>query len=116
MWKAIGTKGIESIINHEFDLADYAREYIVSNKDYTLYSFNQSLSVCFNYKNYDPIDLCTKLYEYNKLMVGFGNFNNKCFVRLVTINAENSKEDILIFFKTIEDFTREFDGEIKKIN
>jgi len=116
MWKAIGTKGIESIINHEFDLADYAREYIVSNKDYTLYSFNQSLSVCFNYKNYDPIDLCTKLYEYNKLMVGFGNFNNKCFVRLVTINAENSKEDILIFFKTIEDFTRDFDSEIKKTN
>ena len=116
MWKAIGTKGIASIIDHEFNLADYARAYIRSHQDYTLYSFDQSLSVCFNYKNYDPIDLCTKLYEHNKIMVGFGYFHNQCFIRLVTINIENSKAEILEFFKMIEGFVKDFDGEIKKTN
>jgi sulfinoalanine decarboxylase/sulfinoalanine decarboxylase/aspartate 1-decarboxylase len=87
MWKSIGTKGICNIINHEFDLADYARSYTIMNKDYILYSFEKSLSICFNYKNYDPIDLCTKLYEKNKIMVGFGYFRKKCFIRLVTINV-----------------------------
>ena len=93
MWKSIGTKGISQIINHEFDLADFAREYVINNDNYKLYSFENSLSICFNYKKYDPIDLCSKLYEKNKVMVGFGYFNKQCFVRLVTINGENSKKE-----------------------
>jgi hypothetical protein len=32
-------------------------------------------------------------------MVGFGHFHNNTFVRLVTINAENTEQDILNFFK-----------------
>jgi sulfinoalanine decarboxylase len=116
MWKSIGTKGICNIINHEFDLADYARSYTIMNKDYILYSFEKSLSICFNYKNYDPIDLCTKLYEKNKIMVGFGYFRKKCFIRLVTINGENSKSEILDFFKTLEVFCQQYRQDIKKIS
>jgi sulfinoalanine decarboxylase/sulfinoalanine decarboxylase/aspartate 1-decarboxylase len=37
-------------------------------------------------------------------MVGFGHFHNNTFVRLVTINAENTEQDILNFFKILEDF------------
>jgi len=116
MWKSIGTKGICNIINHEFDLADYARSYTIMNKDYILYSFEKSLSICFNYKNYDPIDLCTKLYEKNKIMVGFGYFRKQCFIRLVTINGENSKSEILDFFKTLEVFCQQYHQDIKKIS
>ena len=116
MWKSIGTKGICNIINHEFDLADYARSYTIMNKDYILYSFEKSLSICFNYKNYDPIDLCTKLYEKNKIMVGFGYFRKKCFIRLVTINGENSKSEILEFFKILEVFCQQYHQDIKKIS
>ena len=36
--------------------------------------------------------------------MGFGSFNEDTFVRLVTINATNSREDILNFFRTIEEF------------
>jgi len=115
MWKSIGTKGISQIINHEFDLADFAREYVINNDNYKLYSFENSLSICFNYKKYDPIDLCSKLYEKNKVMVGFGYFNKQCFVRLVTINGENSKKDILNFFKTLEEFVESNKDLIKKI-
>ena len=113
LWKAIGTDGIAKIIEHEFQLADTARNYVKNNKDYTLYSFDDSLSICFNYKDFDPQDLCTKLYEHNKLMVGFGYFNKQGFVRLVTINGENTHEDILNFFKTLEDFVSQNSSVIK---
>ena len=53
MWKAIGTKGIANIINYQFNLAKYAREYVKNSSQYKLYSFEDSLSICFNYKQYD---------------------------------------------------------------
>ena len=116
MWKSIGTNGMKKMVEHEFDLAQHAREYVNNNKDYTLYSFKDSLSICFNYKNYEPMDLCKKLYENNVLMVGHGNFNDNCFIRLVTINSQNTKKDIDNFFCLLEKFSKDFDSQINKIN
>jgi sulfinoalanine decarboxylase len=104
LWKSIGTKGLEHIVDQQFDLANVALDYIRSNSDYTLYSFDASISVCFNYKNIDPTALCTALYEHQITVVGFGSFEEDTFIRLVTINANNEKVDILNFFKILEDF------------
>lgn len=114
MWKAIGTNGLSKIIEHEYSLAKFSRRYIENNSNYTLYSFEDSLSVCFNYKDFEPVDLCTKLYEKNKLMVGFGSFHENDFVRLVIINGENSETDILNFFKVLEEFADQNTDVIKK--
>ena len=70
LWKKRGTKGLGTIVDTQFELADYARDYINGHPDYTLYSFKNSLSVCFNYKGIDPIELCTMLYQQSQLMVG----------------------------------------------
>jgi sulfinoalanine decarboxylase/sulfinoalanine decarboxylase/aspartate 1-decarboxylase len=107
LWKSIGTKGLEAIVDRQFELADYAREYIRANNDYTLYSYDESVSVCFNYKNIPTRLLCTQLYEKSKLLVGYGSFKQDEFVRLVTVNAQNSTEDILKFFKVLETFVAE---------
>ena len=104
LWKSVGTNGIKKIVDHQFDLANIALEYIRNNPDYTLYSLDDSISVCFNYKNIDPMDLCTALYENKITVVGFGSFKEDTFVRFVTINANNTKQDILNFFKVLEDF------------
>jgi len=114
LWKAIGTEGIAKIVEHEFQLADTARNYVKANEDYTLYSFDDSLSICFNYKDFEPEDLCTKLYQHNKLMVGFGYFHKQGFVRLVTINGENTNENILNFFNVLEDFVSQNSASIKR--
>ena len=114
LWKAIGTNGIGEIVEHEFRLADTARNYVKDNEDYTLYSFDDSLSICFNYKDFDPVDLCTKLYQHNKLMIGFGYFLKQGFVRLVTINGENTNENILNFFKVLEGFVSQNTDIIKR--
>lgn len=107
LWKSVGTDGLEKIVDHQFYLADVARDYIRVNEDYTLYSFDESISVCFNYKNIPARDICTLLFEHSELLVGYGSFNGQEFIRFVTINAQNEKEDILNFFKTIESFVEE---------
>lgn len=104
LWKSIGTKGLEKIVDQQFDLATIALDYIRNNSDYKLYSFDDSISICFNYKNIDPTALCTALYEEQITVVGFGSFEEETFIRLVTINANNKKVDILNFFKVLEAF------------
>ncbi len=104
LWKSLGTSGLEKLIDHQFQLANVARTYIRSKEDYTLYSFDDSISVCFNYKNVPAQLLCSELYEQGKLMVSFGTFNNIQFVRLVTINSSNTEKDILNFFSTLESY------------
>ena len=107
LWKSVGTNGLEKIIDNQFDLADVARNYVANHPDYTLYSYEDSISICFNYKGIDPKTLCTLLYEHQITVVGFGAFNEDTFVRFVTINATNTKEDILNFFKVLEGFVKE---------
>jgi sulfinoalanine decarboxylase/sulfinoalanine decarboxylase/aspartate 1-decarboxylase len=104
LWKQIGTKGLEKMVDHQFDLADAARQYIKANSDYTLYSFEDSISICFNYKDIPARDICTKMYEHSELMVGYGAFIDDEFIRFVTINAGNEVDDILNVFKKIESF------------
>lgn len=104
LWKSVGAKGLEKIVDHQFYLADVARDYIRNNSDYKVYSYDDSISVCFNYKGISARELCTLLYEKSELLVGYGSFNDDEFIRLVTINAQNKKEDILNFFKVLEEF------------
>ncbi len=103
LWKSVGRKGLGQIVNQQFYLADVTRDYLRANADkYNLYSFDDSISICFNYKGVDAKELCTRLYEQNALLVGFGSFKEDTFVRFVTINANNNKEEILHFFEVLE--------------
>ncbi len=104
LWKSVGHKGLEKIVDHQFYLAAQGREYVRNHPDYTLYSKEDTLSICFNYKDIAPEEICAGLYEHGKLMVGYGSFKGDTFVRLITINYSNSKEDILSFFKKLEAF------------
>jgi sulfinoalanine decarboxylase len=113
LWKSIGTNGLKQIVEQQFYLADVALAYIRSNPEYTLYSYDDSISVCFNYKNVDPMALCTALYEDQITVVGFGSFEEDTFIRLVTINANNEKQDILNFFKVLEDFVEKTPSLLK---
>lgn len=102
LWKSVGTNGLEDIVDHQFDLAQKARDYCADNPNYTLYNTGDSVAVCFNYKDIDPKDLCTSLYEDSEIMVGYGKFKEQEFIRLVTVNASNSHEDIANFFTKLE--------------
>ncbi|MFK5982546.1 MAG: aminotransferase class V-fold PLP-dependent enzyme [Flavobacteriaceae bacterium] len=107
LWKSVGTKGLETIVDNQFMLADVARDYVKSHSDYNYYSFDESVSVCFNYKDIPADKLCTLLYEHAELVIGFGTFREDTFIRLVTVNPNNSKEEIIDLFKTIERFVED---------
>lgn len=111
LWKSIGSEGLEEIVDHQFELGRVAREYISSNPDYTLYSFDDSISICFNYRGIPARQLCTALYEAASIMVGFGAFQDQEFVRMITINSDNEAADIIHFFKTLEDFVEKHPEE-----
>ncbi len=116
LWKQVGTEGLEEMVDKQFALADVARDYIREHADdYTLYSFDDSIGICFNYKDYPAKDICTLLYEKATLMVGYGRFRQDEFIRLVTINAQNEKEDILNFFTTLESFVAEHEEELREM-
>lgn len=104
VWKSIGTKGIRRMVEHHFHLADVARDYVRSHPDYTLYSYDNSVSVCFNYKGIPAKALCKGLYQNAEILVGYGEFKDQQFVRLVTINSQIKDEDVIAFFKTLESF------------
>lgn len=113
LWKSVGTNGLQQIVDQQFKLADVARNYVKNNSDYTLYSFDDSISVCFNYQDLDPMALCTALYEHQITVVGFGSFEEDTFVRFVTINATNEEQDILNFFSVLEEFVEKNPGLAK---
>lgn len=112
LWKSIGTNGLESLVDHQFYLAEVARSYVEKHPDYTLYSFEDSISVCFNYKGIPAKKLCTALYKHAAIMVGFGAFQGEEFVRFVTINADNNEEEIINFFTVLEEFVENHKEEL----
>jgi sulfinoalanine decarboxylase/sulfinoalanine decarboxylase/aspartate 1-decarboxylase len=107
LWKSVGTNGLEKIVDHQFFLADVAREYIRKHPDYDLYSFDDSISICFNYRQIPAERICTLLFQHSELLVGYGRFRENEFIRLVSINAQNDRQDILNFFYRIEQFVEE---------
>lgn len=104
LWKSVGSKGLEDIVDKQFELANIARDYVNNHPDYTVYSYEDSISICFNYKNIPARDICTLLYESSELLVGYGSFGADEFIRLVTINVQNDPQDILNFFQVLESF------------
>ncbi len=104
LWKSVGTKGLAEIVDYQFQLSALAHQYIENNPDYTVYSKSSSVTVCFNYKDIDPKQLCTDLYEQREIMVGYGSQGDTTFIRSVAVNTSNSTDDILAFFKVLEDF------------
>jgi sulfinoalanine decarboxylase len=111
LWKSVGNKGLENIIDQQFHLADIARQYIETHPDYTLYSLPDSISICFNYKNISADELCTHLYEKATAMVGYGKYGPNEFIRLITINSTNTEKEILHFFKVLEEGAKELESK-----
>ena len=104
LWKSVGTKGLGEIVDKQFNLADHALQYVTESSDYTVYSYPNSLGICFNYKDIPADVLCNQLYESGEIMVGYGQFAGDEFVRLVTVNAGNTNQDIDEFFHQLEQF------------
>lgn len=102
LWKYEGTVGLQNRVDKQISLAQFARDYIVSTPGYVIYNVPESLTVCFNYRDYPASKLCQELYENELAMIGYGVHHGEEFLRLVTVNSGLSEESILNFFRIVE--------------
>jgi len=107
LWKSVGTKGLEKIVDHQFELANKAHDYVESHPDYVVYSHRPSVSICFNYKNIEPKSLCTALLKEQQVMVSYGALADTTFIRLIAVNSNNSVAEFLDFFNILERFVEQ---------
>ncbi len=112
LWKSVGSKGLAEIVDYQYQLSKVAHDYIEQHPDYTVYSQNPSVTICFNYKNIDPKWLCTALYEQQKIMVGYGAQGDTTFIRSVAVNTSNKEADVLEFFTVLEAFVAQNEAEL----
>ena len=83
LWKSVGRRGLAEIVDRQFELADHALQYVKSNPDYTVYSYENSLGICFNYKDIPADLLCNQLYEASK---DHGEYPVPLHIRIIRVH------------------------------
>lgn len=107
-WQYFGSEGLEKRMNHLFDMAAYAEQKVQENDHFELVAPRQSCTVCFRYlpHNRTDIDQCNvhireTLIQSGKSMVNQAVVDNKRVIRLVTLNADITTDDIDQFFDNV---------------
>ena len=110
-WKYFGDGGYKIKIDHLFKLAKYAEKIVHKTSNLTMVSAVQSLNICFRIEpiEIDEIEwdmLTTKVRESllidGELMVNYATIKSKSCIRLVTVNFEQTYEDLDYFFQSLE--------------
>ena len=107
LWKSIGSKGLEKMIDHQFEIAEEARNFIKEDDDFELISDNTSPAVCFKFKHIESKELCKVLNHNGLAMVGYGGPKDDEFVRLVTVNSNINYSDVTELFDKIKQLHQE---------
>lgn len=102
-WKHHGDAGYDQRLTHLFDLANHAADTVRNDPDMTLTKDPESVTVCFELTGKGSDDLCQKLREDERVIVGFAHVEGRRVVRLACVNADSSFEDIDTFFNHIRE-------------
>jgi len=110
-WKYLGDIGYEKKIDNLFNLAKYAETKIHESSNLTMVSAVESLNICFRIEPSELEEgqwdiLTAKVRESlimdGDLMVNYATIKNKSCIRLVTVNFEQTYEDLDYFFYSLE--------------
>jgi glutamate decarboxylase/sulfinoalanine decarboxylase len=111
-WKYYGKKGYEKQVNHLFELANYATEYIRNCENLELIAEPQFLNICFRYipkeNQFDTtaldklnLEIRKKLIHSGESFVNYAHYQGKIMIRLILANFELQKEDLKRFFDNL---------------
>jgi len=100
-WKHHGDDGYDRRITHLFNLAKHAADIVRNDPDMTLSKEPESVTVCFELTGKGSDDLCQKLREDQRVVVGFAIVEGRRVVRLACVNADCTEADIDAFFEHI---------------
>jgi glutamate/tyrosine decarboxylase-like PLP-dependent enzyme len=105
-WKYYGDEGYIARIEHLFQLAKFAEQYILQHPQLTLMCPTQSLNVNFRFEpkaktNLDDFNLKVRnnLVQSGKTMVNYCYLNNEVSIRLILLNPDLTEADITKFFE-----------------
>ncbi|NEO24615.1 aspartate aminotransferase family protein [Moorena sp. SIO4A5] len=114
-WKYYGKKGYEQLVNHLFDLANYATEYIRRCDNLELIAEPQFLNICFRYIPKDEpldatgldqlnLDIRNQLFHTGTAFVNYAHYQGLVMIRLILANPELQKADLETFFHNLLDY------------
>ncbi|MGY8759363.1 MAG: hypothetical protein ACKVJZ_08355, partial [Planctomycetota bacterium] len=84
-----------------FSLAKFAADYIEQSPDFELCQRPDYLTVCFNAKDADPVQLCDLLHASGEAIIGHANVRGEKVIRLVLVNPDLETSDLLLLFENI---------------
>ncbi len=121
-WKYFGIEGYEKRIDNLIDLASYAASKVVAHPGLELLRERQSFTVCFrvktNHVDTNGYNLAIRelLRKSGKSIVNFGFLGQDLAIRLVTANAEMTRDDIDQFFNNLDTTVQEVEFPFGTLN
>jgi glutamate/tyrosine decarboxylase-like PLP-dependent enzyme len=100
-WQALGDNGWHQRLDKLFSLAKFAADYIEQSPDFELCQRPDYLTVCFNAKDADPVQLCDLLHASGEAIIGHANVRGEKVIRLVLVNPDLETSDLLLLFENI---------------
>jgi len=107
-WKYYGDQGYAERIEHLFQLAEHANQFIEQNDQLELMFPTQTLNVNFRVKTPESVNsdefnerLRYELLKEGKTMVNYCWLENGLSIRLILLNPDLSKKDISRFFELL---------------
>lgn len=101
-WKYLGDEGYEQRINRQYELAQYAAQYIKNDPTLDLIQEPACVAVCFEVSGKSSMDICNVLNHEGLIKVGYGSAKKKKFIRMVCVDADMQESDIDNFFEKVK--------------
>ncbi|MEO0511935.1 MAG: pyridoxal-dependent decarboxylase [Planctomycetota bacterium] len=102
-WQHHGDEGYDRRITHLFDLAQHAAATVEADAGMTLVKRPESVTVCFKVEGITPQELCERMRQEERALVGYAIVDGEPVVRLACVNAENTLEDLDRFFDHVRE-------------
>lgn len=93
-WQLHGDDGYEERVDRLFELATYAAERVAADPDLELVMAPESINVCFEVRGRSSAQICRRLDDEGRLLVGHGEAGGRRAIRLVCVNPDLDEGDL----------------------
>lgn len=96
LWQMKGLKGIQDMVAHCFDMAEYFAQNVAALEGFEIYSTPEAPAVCFRYVpefpnvNIDDLNIALRnaLIKNGEVLINYGRVNGDIVLRIVTVNPD----------------------------
>ncbi len=111
LWKKHGDIGLGKRIDHLFELAAYTADAVRDDSEMTLSKEPESINVCFEFDGAPSPELCETLRRRNRLVVGYGEVDERDVIRMPFVNPNLTFDDIDVALEEIRQTGRSLSKE-----